>query len=79
MHDFDFSTRIFIQILFLNFKFSAYLIRSSDGIQIHEKASGIQQFYSEDNRILKVVRVQEKALIVTDEMGSVTFKLYTIY
>ena len=54
------------------------VIRCSDGIKIHEKASGIHSHYSEDNRIQKVVNVNDCGLIVTDEMGSVPNNTYII-
>lgn len=51
------------------------IVRASDGIQIHENSSGIHRFYSEDNRIMKVIKAKDKALIVADEMGSVKLNI----
>ena len=43
----------------------------SDGLKASEKIKGIDPFYSTENPFLKVVKLGEKTIAVTDEMGTV--------
>ena len=43
----------------------------SDGIKVSDKIKGIQTFYSDENKFLKISKVGERSMIVTDEMGTV--------
>ena len=50
---------------------------ASNGLQIHEKTKGVLPFYQDDNRIIKMIRVGENTLIVSDEMGTVIIVMIT--
>jgi hypothetical protein len=51
----------------------------SDGIKTSEKIKGIHSFYSEENPFLKVVRLGEKTIVVTDEMGTVYYIIFFFF
>ncbi len=42
-----------------------------DGIKFSDQTRGIEQFYSIENQSLKVVKLSNKTMAVTDEMGTV--------
>ncbi len=43
----------------------------SDGIKVTEKTKGINTYYSDENKILKVVKISDKSIAVTDQMGTI--------
>lgn len=43
----------------------------SDGIKVTDKAKGINSYYNEENKILKITKLGEKAVAVTDQMGTI--------
>ena len=47
----------------------------SEGLKISEKAKGVLSYYSDDNRIIRMARIGDKTLAVTDEMGTVLYFL----
>lgn len=51
----------------------------SDGLKASEKIKGIHSFYPEENPFLKVAKLGEKTIVVTDEMGTVNTYYEFIY
>ena len=49
---------------------------TSDGIKISEKVKGVHNYYSDENKIIKILPILNKAIIVTDEMGTIRIFSY---
>jgi len=43
----------------------------SDAIRITNETKGVNPYYSEENRILKMARLGESTLVVTDDIGTI--------
>eukprot|EP01016_Furgasonia_blochmanni_P022356 TRINITY_DN24386_c0_g1_i1.p1 TRINITY_DN24386_c0_g1~~TRINITY_DN24386_c0_g1_i1.p1 ORF type:complete len:291 (+),score=52.47 TRINITY_DN24386_c0_g1_i1:64-936(+) len=63
----DLSTMNRINTLFVEFDIEWI----SDGIKISDKTKGVGAHYSDDNRVIRMVRIGDKTLAVTDEMGTI--------
>ncbi len=47
--------------------------RCSDGVKLKSQANSIFQLYSDENKLQKMIKINDNVIIVTDQMGSVPY------